>query len=68
VRTAQWSPPDGCFAAVGCEVTMAWQSLSGSIGAGSNGGGNGNGDGQQQMNQPQGTEYTLQGLCPILLS
>jgi striatin 1/3/4 len=46
---------------------MAWQSLSGGIGAGSNGGGNGNGDGQQQMNQPQGTEYTLQGLCPILL-
>jgi hypothetical protein len=41
---------------------MAWQSLSGSMGAGSNGGGNGNGEGQQQVNQPQGTEYTLQGL------
>ncbi len=41
---------------------MAWQSLSGSIGAGSNGGGNGNGESQQQAAQPQGTEYTLQGL------
>ncbi|KAN0109944.1 WD40 repeat-like protein [Hyaloscypha variabilis] len=45
---------------------MAWQSLSGSIGAGSNGGGNGNGDGQQQNNQPQGTEYTLQGVMRFL--
>lgn len=42
---------------------MAWQSLSG----GGNGVGNGNGNGgqdgvqQQQGNQPQGTEYTLQG-------
>jgi len=40
---------------------MAWQSLSG-MGAGSNGGGNGGGDGSQQVNQPQGTEYTLQGM------
>lgn len=39
---------------------MAWQSLSG-MGAGSNGGGNGGGDNSQQVNQPQGTEYTLQG-------
>jgi len=46
---------------------MAWQSLSGSMGAGSNGGGNGNGDGQQQNNQPQGTEYTLQGLSQLFL-
>ena len=38
---------------------MAWQSLSG-MGGGGNGGGNG-GDGPQQ-NQPQGTEYTLQGM------
>jgi len=45
---------------------MAWQSLSGSMGAGSNGGGNGNSEGQQQVNQPQGTEYTLQGLSQIL--
>src|ERR1700710_242084 len=36
---------------------MAWQSLSG---IGSNNG-NGGGDGGQQGNQPQGTEYTLQG-------
>jgi hypothetical protein len=50
---------------------MAWQSLSGGMGAGSNGGGNGNGngngEGQQQVNQPQGTEYTLQGLCQLFL-
>jgi striatin 1/3/4 len=40
---------------------MAWQSLSG-MGGGGNGGGNGSQDGsQQQGNQPQGTEYTLQG-------
>lgn len=41
---------------------MAWQSLSG-MGGGGNGGGNGgqDGNGQQQGNQPQGTEYTLQG-------
>ena len=37
---------------------MAWQSPS-AMGAG-NGGGNG-GDGSNQVNQPQGTEYTLQG-------
>jgi len=37
---------------------MAWQSPS-AMGAG-NGGGNG-GDGGNQVNQPQGTEYTLQG-------
>ena len=40
---------------------MAWQSLSG-MGGGGNGGGNGGGDGGQQVNQPQGTEYTLQGM------
>ncbi|KAH8748697.1 WD40-repeat-containing domain protein [Hyaloscypha sp. PMI_1271] len=45
---------------------MAWQSLSGGMGAGSNGGGNGNGEGQQQVNQPQGTEYTLQGVMRFL--
>jgi striatin 1/3/4 len=45
---------------------MAWQSLSGSMGTGSNGGGNGNGEGQQQVNQPQGTEYTLQGSYHLL--
>jgi striatin 1/3/4 len=39
---------------------MAWQSLSG-MGGGNNGGGNG-GDNGQQTNQPQGTEYTLQGM------
>lgn len=41
---------------------MAWQSLSG-MGPQqtSNGGGNGGGEGSQQVNQPQGTEYTLQG-------
>jgi len=41
---------------------MAWQSLSG-MGGGGNGGGNGAGEGAQQQNQPQGTEYTLQGIC-----
>lgn len=40
---------------------MAWQSLSG-MGNGGNGGGNGGGDAGQQANQPQGTEYTLQGM------
>lgn len=40
---------------------MAWQSLSG-MGGGGNGGGNGGGDPGQQSNQPQGTEYTLQGI------
>ncbi|CZT49024.1 probable striatin Pro11 [Rhynchosporium secalis] len=44
---------------------MAWQSLSG-MGAGSNGGGNGGIDGSQQANQPQGTEYTLQGVMRFL--
>jgi striatin 1/3/4 len=41
---------------------MAWQSMAG-MGGGSNGGGNGavGGDGAQQVAQPQGTEYTLQG-------
>jgi striatin 1/3/4 len=45
---------------------MAWQSLSG-MGGGGNGGGNGGGEAGQQANQPQGTEYTLQGmlLCSI---
>jgi hypothetical protein len=45
---------------------MAWQSLSG-MGGNGNGNGNGNGgnggDASQQANQPQGTEYTLQGTC-----
>jgi striatin 1/3/4 len=41
---------------------MAWQSLSG-MGGGGNGGGNGGGEGAQQQNPPQGTEYTLQGIC-----
>ena len=39
---------------------MAWQSLSGMGGNGNGNGGNG-GDASQQANQPQGTEYTLQG-------
>lgn len=50
---------------------MAWQGLSGA-GQGSNGQGNGgNGDGVgvgQQNNQPQGTEYTLQGMAVFLHS
>lgn len=42
---------------------MAWQSMTG-IGGGGNGGGNGAGgaEGGQQVAQPQGTEYTLQGM------
>lgn len=36
---------------------MAWQSPS-AMGAGNGGG---NGEGGNQVNQPQGTEYTLQG-------
>lgn len=40
---------------------MAWQSLSGMGPQSQNGGGNGNSDASQQSNQPQGTEYTLQG-------
>jgi striatin 1/3/4 len=43
---------------------MAWQSLSGMGPGAANGGGNGgvpSGDMGQQQNQPQGTEYTLQG-------
>jgi striatin 1/3/4 len=43
---------------------MAWQSLSGMGPGAANGGGNGggpSGDVAQQQNQPQGTEYTLQG-------
>lgn len=38
---------------------MAWQSVSG-MGVGNNGGGTG--DGGNQVPQPQGTEYTLQGM------
>lgn len=38
---------------------MAWPSQPG-MGLGSNGGGGGEAS-QQQANQPQGTEYTLQG-------
>jgi len=44
---------------------MAWTSGTGMGGSPGDGGGNGgregNGNGQQQGNQPQGTEYTLQG-------
>jgi striatin 1/3/4 len=50
---------------------MAWQSGSGiggvvaGNGAGNGGGGGGaGGEGGNQVNQPQGTEYTLQGLGP----
>jgi striatin 1/3/4 len=39
---------------------MAWQSPS-AMGGG-NGGGNGGDGGASQVNQPQGTEYTLQGM------
>ena len=45
---------------------MAWQSLSG-MGGGGNGGGNGGGEGGQQINQPQGTEYTLQGMFATIV-
>ncbi|RAL58710.1 hypothetical protein DID88_003067 [Monilinia fructigena] len=49
---------------------MAWQSLSGMGGGGGGGGqnnGGGNvGDGGNQANQPQGTEYTLQGVMRFL--
>ena len=45
---------------------MAWQSMSGIGGGGGNGAGNG-GDAAQQANQPQGTEYTLQGNMPVML-
>lgn len=42
---------------------MAWQSLAGMNPGGQNGGGgNGNPEASQQSNQPQGTEYTLQGM------
>jgi striatin 1/3/4 len=44
---------------------MAWQSLSGVGGAGNGGSG---GEAQQQANQPQGTEYTLQGMRPVRYS
>ncbi|CZR53509.1 probable signal transduction scaffold protein, essential for virulence and fertility [Phialocephala subalpina] len=44
---------------------MAWPSQSG-MGLGSNGGGSGGGEGSQQANQPQGTEYTLQGVMRFL--
>jgi striatin 1/3/4 len=41
---------------------MAWQSMGG-MGGGGNGGNNGSvgPEGGQQVAQPQGTEYTLQG-------
>lgn len=41
---------------------MAWQSMAG-MGGGGNGGNNGSvgQEGAQQVAQPQGTEYTLQG-------
>ena len=44
---------------------MAWQSMAG-MGGGGNGSGNGavGQDGAQQVVQPQGTEYTLQGMSP----
>lgn len=38
---------------------MAWQSQSGMVGG--NGGSNGGGGDGNGSNQPQGTEYTLQG-------
>lgn len=42
---------------------MAWQSLSGMGGGGGQNNGGGNvGDGGNSANQPQGTEYTLQGM------
>lgn len=41
---------------------MAWQSLSG-VGGGGNGGGGG--ELHQPSNQPQGTEYTLQGTLAV---
>ncbi|KAI6713828.1 hypothetical protein JHW43_003679 [Diplocarpon mali] len=44
---------------------MAWQSVSG-MGVGSHGGGNVGGGEAQQPNQPQGTEYTLQGVMRFL--
>lgn len=44
------------------EVRMAWPSLSG-MGGGGNGGGGG--ELQQPVNQPQGTEYTLQGTLVV---
>ncbi|KAK2624154.1 hypothetical protein QTJ16_006104 [Diplocarpon rosae] len=44
---------------------MAWQSISG-MGVGSNGGGGVSGSDAQQSNQPQGTEYTLQGVMRFL--
>jgi striatin 1/3/4 len=41
---------------------MAWQSMTGMGGGGNGGGGNGSApEGSQQVPQPQGTEYTLQG-------
>ena len=42
---------------------MAWQSLSGMGGGGNAGGG---GEVQQPAAQPQGTEYTLQGMLLTL--
>lgn len=45
---------------------MAWQSLSGMGPGGQNGGTNGNPEASQQSNQPQGTEYTLQGVMRFL--
>lgn len=47
---------------------MAWQSLSGMGGSGGQNNGGGNvGDGGNQANQPQGTEYTLQGMRLVVL-
>lgn len=47
---------------VGIRERMAWQSLAGMGPGGQNGGGNGNPEAAQPSNQPQGTEYTLQGM------
>ncbi|KAH8590150.1 WD40-repeat-containing domain protein [Bisporella sp. PMI_857] len=44
---------------------MAWQSLTG-MGGGNGGNGGSGGDPTQQPNQPQGTEYTLQGVMRFL--
>ncbi|ESZ98610.1 hypothetical protein SBOR_0980 [Sclerotinia borealis F-4128] len=48
---------------------MAWQSLpgmGGGVGGGQNNGGGNVGDGGIQASQPQGTEYTLQGVMRFL--
>lgn len=46
---------------------MAWQSLSSMGGGSQNNGGGSVGDGGNRSNQPQGTEYTLQGMRPVVV-